>query len=47
MPWVLCHKCQGTRKVPVDPDDPDGEQEECPRCKDSGYPGHTYLEWLA
>lgn len=47
MPDITCPKCQGTRLVPVDPEEPDGEQEECSECKNSGYPGHIYREWLA
>lgn len=44
MPWLLCLTCAGTEHVPVNPDAPDGEQEECPDCKDSSYPGHYYRE---
>lgn len=46
MPWILCRECNGSREVPVDPEDPDGEQQECLACKDSSRPGHTYREYF-
>jgi DnaJ-class molecular chaperone len=38
MPWIICRKCEGTGT------DPDNEEEECPRCKDSGNKGHIWRE---
>lgn len=46
MPWILCRKCEGTAKVPVDLDDPEGEREDCPVCAAGGNPGHVYREYL-
>lgn len=45
--YIACPKCEGLQHIPVDPEDPDGEQQECPECKDSGRPGHIYREYLA
>lgn len=46
MPWIPCRECEGTQRVPVDEEDPDGGDQECPACKDSSYPGHVYREYL-
>ena len=47
MPWILCPTCSGTQRIPVDEEDPNGGDRECPQCKDSSSPGHIYREFLA